>query len=760
MHRVGRWLDRGKAAATASTQSLDSLSESQNLETALRAVELIMDDDIDGAEKGLADGNSAFHKLARGTLAFMRATLGFEQEVMKDASNQLYEAEHTASSSLHRAQNSSNAFHSNIYDKGAEFLLCQAESQVMSAIVGVLNESLTESIKGFYKLRKAYMTLDSLTQMEVDFMKMKGVQSLSSSRHTSSEKLPVGAFPSDTGTATPPIAPEEAAYVKQSSGLRNAEVVDDNGGDSDSDEFFEVDTSNNSNPLLDSYHGKVQKSQSDEELAKEMEALNIPERPSSAQENDLKLSRTATLGMLTADADSEIFSNSLDVFIHSGTNLMFGVLNLMISVVPPAFSKLLFIVGFKGDRDRGIRMLWQASKFSNVNGGMAGLVIFGWYNGLVGFCDIIPDSSKDDSEDTAGYPAARLNGLLAEMRKRYPKSYLWLIEEARMAAASKDLGRAIEILQRPGRSKLKQLKALHMFEMSLDSMYAHRYQLCADSFLTCVDLNAWSQALYYYIAGAAHLQAYREALESKGANEHKKLAEEYFKTAPSKVGKKKMMGRQLPFDTFVVRKLAKWEERATRFQCSFTDAIGVSPIEEMIYLWGGFKKMRLDNLEKSLQNLAWSEVQPRWKDEDPDEPAILALVRGVILRNLRQHDESMEILRVKLIDQDHQQLKGHNRDDWPTPAAHHEMAVNYWMQRTEYMREHGGSDLLLEKHSEERHIPALDLRHDTQCVQKAKTHLETAKNWEKYELDARLGMKITAALNAIKGWEQKHLSTS
>ncbi len=757
MHRVGRWLDRGRAAATASTQSLNSLEESQNLETALRAVELIMDDDIEGAEKGLADGNSAFHKLARGTLAFMRATMGFEQEVMKQASDELYEAEHIASSSLYKAQHSSNAFHSNIYQKGSEFMLCQAEAQVMTAVVGVLNESLTESIKGFYKLRKAYTTLDTLMQMEIDFMKARDVESLASSRQVSSEHLPLAGTAVKAGTGTPQKSTEEVGHVKHPSGLRNAKVVDEKHDDSDSDEFFDAGTIGPSSSVLDGYVGKVQKSESDEELNKELENLNIPDRPSSAQENELKLSRTATLGMMTENADSDVFSNSLDVFIHSGTNLMFGVLNLMISVVPPAFSKLLFIVGFRGDRDRGIRMLWQASKFSNVNGGMAGLVIFGWYNGLVGFCDIIPDTDVDDPEDTAGYPATRLRGLLVEMRKRYPKSYLWLIEEARMAAARKDLSGALEILQKPGRSKLKQLKALHMFEMGLDSMYAHQYQLCADTFLQCVDLNAWSQALYYYIAGAAHLAAYRESPESKESSKHKRLAEEYIRTAPSKVGKKKMMGRQLPFDLFVVRKLAKWEERATRFHCSFIDAIGVSPLEEMIYLWGGFKKQDQGNLEHSLQNLTWSETTPRWHEEDADEPAILALLRGAILRNLRQYDESMEILRVKLIDQDSQVIKGHNRDDWPAPAAHHEMAVNLWCQRTGYVRQHGGAPS--GSSSVEHHIPALDLQNDAKLVQQAKTHLETAKNWEKYELDARLGMKITAGLNAIKGWEQKHLTT-
>ena len=46
-----------------SSQSLNSLEEAQMLEDALRAVTLIMNDDVEGAEAGLAKGNSPFHKV-------------------------------------------------------------------------------------------------------------------------------------------------------------------------------------------------------------------------------------------------------------------------------------------------------------------------------------------------------------------------------------------------------------------------------------------------------------------------------------------------------------------------------------------------------------------------------------------------------------------------------------------------------------------------------------------------------------------------
>jgi hypothetical protein len=556
MHRVNGWIGRGKALA--STQSLDSLAESQNLESALRAVELIMDDDIEGAERGLAEGNSAFHSLCKGVLGFMKATMGFEQEVMKEASEQLSAAETAAYNNHSRAQRDSNAYQSNIYDRGAEFSLCQAQAQIMSAVVGVLNESLTESIKGFYKLRKAYMTLESLIQMENRFMKTQGMRSLTNSANQSQESLrsvkstrsmrstKSGLINEDgqNQARSTPVHEKDAAHANHPSGLREAIATEDL-EDSD-DDFYDVDNEEHVTPA---YQGHLERHSDEDNLHQKTAAMKIsnsklPTFTTPASPSTPKHQSATALQLLTVDADSNIFTSPLDIFIHSGTNLCFGLLSLLISAIPPAFSKLLFIIGFRGDRERGMRMLWQASKFSNINGGMAGLIILGWYNGLVGFCDIIPDPDPTVHEEVEGYPAARLQILLSEMRRRYPKSHLWLIEEARMAASNRQLDRSLDLLSgTPGKSTLKQLEALHMFEKGLESMHAHRYEETARTFLACIDLNNWSQALYYYIAAAAYLEIYRSqdpAVTQEQKDKSAKLATEYFKLAPSKAGKKKM----------------------------------------------------------------------------------------------------------------------------------------------------------------------------------------------------------------------------
>jgi hypothetical protein len=764
-------MQRGRLHASASSQSLDSLADSQNLENALRAAELILNDDIEGAEKSLADGNSSFHKLAKGVVCFLQATLGFEQDVMREASAQLADAETSASNDQYRSEHETRGFHSEIYDKGSEFALCHAQAQIMSAVVGVLNESLTESIRGFYKLRKAYGTLAGLMEMENRYVKTKGVSSLSNSRKPSVESMrSVKSTGSGQGISNDPYT-EKALDIPHTanhpSALRNATTLqDDTNEDSDdSDEFYDADEPISGSRIAKTYAGNLETPTDTSPTTQKLASLSL-DRHNSFESGDSPSPSLPTIGvdsnssmlnLLSDGSESALFATPVDVFIHSGANLCFGLLSLLISIIPPAFSRLLYIIGFRGDRERGIQMLWQASKFHNVNGGLAGLILLGWYNGIVGFCDIVPDSDPTIPDDVEGYPMHRLEDLLHTMRKRYPKSQFWQLEEARMAASHRRLDEALTKLDQSGKSQLKQLNALHMFEKSLNAMFAHRYQLCADSFIACVDLNSWSHALYYYISGAAHLSLYRELKTQPGrqtdAAKQATLAEKDFKIAPTHIGKKKIMGRQLPFDVFVNRKVAKWEQRAKEWGCDFVDAIGVSPLEEMVYLWNGYKKMDNEQLERSLENLAWSESNPHWKHEGLDEKAILALLRSVVLRNQRKHSEAKALLRTEILCHDPAAFKGQNRDDWTAPTAHYEMAVNLWMERQEYITQFGTE--LVDSESARRQITHPDLAGDAELVAKCKKWVEKARGWEKYELDARIGMKVTTAADAVKKWEAK-----
>lgn len=350
-------------------------------------------------------------------MTFLRSVLGFEQETMRLAADQLSEAE-TAASEMQRRAHRGETYRSAIYPPGSEYALCYAEAQLMAAVIGVLNESLTEAVKGFYRLRKAYTTLQEIAEAETRFL--------------AGYKQPEGG---------------------RSSGLAKSkrDPADD---DSDSDlEFVDADddATHHGGEGADGYEGH---------LADDMADLKVDD----------------SVPLSTDRMPAAALTNPVDLFVHTGMSLCFGALQLLLSMVPPTFSRLLSIVGFRGSRTAGLKMLWAAAEHTDhINGGIAALVLLSFYNNLLGICDIVyPDAQHQ----------AKCQALLADMRKRYPKGKFWLLEEAREVASDKRPEEAIQLLMGDGTtSPLKQMEALRLFELSLNHLYTSQYEKCANGFI-------------------------------------------------------------------------------------------------------------------------------------------------------------------------------------------------------------------------------------------------------------------------------------
>ena len=134
------------------------------------------------------------------------------------------------------------------------------------------------------------------------------------------------------------------------------------------------------------------------------------------------------------------------------------------------------------------------------------------------------------------------------------------------------------------------------------------------------------------------------------ADTHREKAVELLRKAPTLAGRKRFMAKQLPFDVYVVRKVKKWEERAKEWDVELVDAIGVSPIEEMIYLWNGSKRMATPQLETSMEKLDWERTShPEKHKTNLDEVALYALLTASILRNLGRFDDARKILRDEIL---------------------------------------------------------------------------------------------------------------
>ncbi|KAI0018408.1 breast cancer protein [Xylariomycetidae sp. FL0641] len=707
-----------KAGASASAKTSPAPSqvdlrarEIAQLEQAMVCASMIMNDDIDGAEKGMQEGDSTFHALGNGLCIFMRSILGFEKSIMVEASNRLIECENTAWNELKKAQKEGTNSAEKIYPPGSEYALVLAEAQLMSAIVAVLHESLTEGIKGFYKCRKAFITLDGLMQSETAYLQRKGLQPGDSKEPTTLAPPPPSA--ADLAPGTP---------------------------DEDKDlEFVDADESHSGAQTPLNYEGHLAKEAGAE---KKMAELSLD--PEKASPTGTEKNVPAPSGF-ESGPDSDVFTDPIDIFVHSGTNMCFGVLLLMISMVPPAFSRLLSIIGFKGDRERGVSMLWQSSRFDNVNGAVAGLMILAYYNGLLGFADILPSDEDVERGAIMGYPKAKCEALLKNMRARYPDSGLWRLEEARVAANSKELHAAIEILKTNTASRMRQVNALNIFELSLNSMYVGDHDGMRDNFVRCVELNDWSHALYYYLAGCGELELYRAAVHAAEPDaarvaRHKQKAEELFRKAPTVAGKKRLLAKPLPFEQFATRKVQKWEERAKALGLgSLVDAVGVSPTQEMVYLWNGIKKMQAPELARAETALAWDrltappEAAAKIRAET-DEKAVRDVCAAAIARALGRFDEARGILD-EVVAIDRLAFKGPTKDDYALPAAHYETAVLAW------------ASLKLDAGDEAAMKAKLD-----EC----EACLDRVARWEAYVLDARIGMRVQTGLDTIRWYKREH----
>lgn len=284
-----------------------------------------------------------------------------------------------------------------------------------------------------------------------------------------------------------------------------------------------------------------------------------------------------------------------------------------------------------------------------------------------------------------------------------------------------------------------------------------RLMICSKlTIMKCADLNSWSRSLYYYIAGTCHISLYRElaATDPKKADEHAQTAVNLLHKAPKFAGTKKFMARQLPFDLFVVRKIAKWEARAKEWNVPLVDAVGVDPVEEMIFLWNGHSRMTQAQLEESMARLSWSESDANrtWAREGAEEKGIYQLLRAAVLRSMRRHEEAKEIIQTSIFTLDRSTFKGRHKDDWVYPVAHFEMAANLWMERPTYIAQHGGPTSQKQKPDDSEHP-------EKELVRECKENLQKAAHWESYEQEARFGLKVTAALEAVAKWESQHLTT-
>lgn len=379
-------------------------------------------------------------------------------------------------------------------------------------------------------------------------------------------------------------------------------------------------------------------------------------------------------------AEAQLFDHPIDSFVRSGANLCCGIMQILVSLIPPTMAKMISVIGFRGDRVAGLDMLWRASSTADIHGALASLFLLDYHVNLASICDMY---------GPADFPVHRLENLLADMERLYPKMRLMDLEAGRMLIVQSRIADAVAFMTETPASRVKQIESQVMFQTSIQCMSLHRYQQCADNFLKCTDLNSWSHSMYYYCSGCSYAEMYRVAIRNAGDDatkitEAQKLADkaaELLRMAPPKTGKKRLMTRKLPLDVFVSRKMNKWETRAKARNIPLVEAIGTAPLEEMNYIWmHALKFMSSADLKASLDRLAEEEEEQIWAAKEADEQAIHHLLKAKMFMHTEKLAEAKEIIVSKLLTKTTADFSGPDAETWILPNAHYEMAVIAWKE--------------------------------------------------------------------------------
>jgi Protein of unknown function (DUF3808) len=265
----------------------------------------------------------------------------------------------------------------------------------MSAIVSFLSESVVESLKGAYKLRKSYQLLHKMFDMIVS---VEGAAQVDSS-----------AAPTTRSTSSSPVDLSE-----------------------DSEDEF-VDATDNMADLVDSTLNNSEKVSLQLQAS---DSLNV--RPSSSSTTPVTSSHSRPIETRPSISTLSSFQNIptppqldltfTDQTVYSGTLMALGAIMLLISLLPPSLSRLLSIIGFRGSRSQALSMLWKVSAFPTAFGGLATFGLGTYYGNIVQNCDIVGDNFTAQGSES-GTTLERLYNTILSVRNRYPASALWVVEE-------------------------------------------------------------------------------------------------------------------------------------------------------------------------------------------------------------------------------------------------------------------------------------------------------------------------------------------
>lgn len=454
-------------------------------------------------------------------------------------------------------------------------------------------------------------------------------------------------------------------------------------------------------------------------------------------------------------------ADTIEEYILSGVETMSGLLHLILSSVPPNIARLLSVIGLHGEREAALELMWHsASTYQNIHGSLALIALIMFFDGQFQYVDIQLDQAQEDKisdlheeKHAAGSTKkhntkttakmtprelretrAKLAAALRQQRLYYPHGVIWLLQEGRLVT-HEDLPKGVAILESDecGPNQMRQVEGLLIFDRTMFLLSLNRLQEASEAFIQLMKVSTWSHPLYMYMAASCELEMFRASSDptSAEAQAHKAKAEEYFAKAPEMSGKKKVLGKKMPFDGFVVRKVGEFKATARRHNLSLADSIATSPLYEALYFWNGPWRMSPELAEHAVKQLNYSAGENAKFKESEEDKFTRLLLEATYMRRVGPEAASKgykitKKLASMVVSGDiegtqNKRVTYHPAGEpWAGPACLYERAVSEW---TEMGPSH---------------------------AKQVRRFLTLSADWhDDYELSTRINMKITGARDRL-----------
>ncbi|XP_032980510.1 tetratricopeptide repeat protein 39B-like [Rhinolophus ferrumequinum] len=390
---------------------------------------------------------------------------------------------------------------------------------------------------------------------------------------------------------------------------------------------------------------------------------------------------------------TQIPNSQIKTYRHlvGGVKFGLGVFNLMLSLVPPKTLKLLNIIGYYGDREVGLTLLYESASESHINNILSILTLLFYYNYIyVAFGVEVGSSST--TED-----------LFLIYLQKFPRCVILKFFHARLSMLKGHFKNAQLILEECIfiQNEWKQIHHLCYWELMWCHIFLQEWKPAYHYANLLSHSSRWSQAIYSY--SKAMLLALLPSGFAKSVSED--MNSLFLKVDSLKI---KFSGTSVPIEKFIAEKCQRYG--------TTSDWFTAQPILEFIYAWSGFRVM-----SKKLHLIScWLSIIDKGEDflrKNPnkeygtDDMSLLNLMKGLCLKHLGKYSAAEQyfnsvIQKEKLLKYDH----------YLVPYAYYELGILHYL-KGDYAR--------------------------------ATKNLDNIRNYKDYSMEARLQFRVHIALEQI-----------